>query len=149
MSSDGSSSGSWVGRSVPTVEDALEISGVQRVITRSDLEGIPELHPVLERPEFVGVEVPLLSGEKVCHAGEPVAMVLAGSPHVAEDGAEAVSVDYERQEPVVSLDAALAEGARTVHEEMEDNVLLAVHAPGDPEIDDIFKQAPVVIEATF
>ena len=190
MSSDGSSSGNWVGRPVPrvedarhltgrglfvddierprmlyaaftrspfgaarikgvSVEDALEIPDVQRVITRSDLEGILGLHPVLERPEFVGVEVPLLSGEKVCHAGEPVAMVLADSPHVAEDGAEAVSVDYERQEPVVSLDAALAEGARTVHEEMEDNVLLDVHAPGDPEIDEVFEQAPVVIEATF
>src|SRR5919199_1000947 len=132
-----------------SVEDALEIPGVQRVITRSDLEGILGLHPVLERPEFVGVEVPLLSGEKVCHAGEPVAMVLADSPHVAEEGAEAVSVDYERQEPVVSLDVALAEGARTVHEEMEDNVLLDVHAPGDPDIDEVFEQAPVVVEATF
>src|ERR687885_409346 len=132
-----------------SIEDALEIPGVERVITRSDLEGIPGLQPVLHRPEFVGVEIPLLSGDGVRHAGEPVAMVLADSPHLAEDGAEAVSVDYERQEPVVSLDAALAEGARTVHEEIEDNVLLDVHAPGDPEIDEIFEQAPVVIEATF
>src|ERR687885_1666807 len=127
-----------------SIEDALEILGVEEVITRSDLEGIPGLQPVLHRPEFVGVELPLLCGDRVCHAGEPVAMVLANSPHAAEDGAEAVAVDYERQEPVVSLDAALAEDARTVHEDMEDNVLLDVCAPDDPEVDEVFEQALVV-----
>src|ERR671933_2938721 len=50
-----------------SIEDALEIPGVERVITRSDLEGIPGLQPVLHRPEFVGVEIPLLSGDRVCH----------------------------------------------------------------------------------
>jgi carbon-monoxide dehydrogenase large subunit len=132
-----------------SVEDALEIPGVEEIFTRSDLEGIPGLQPVLHRPEFVGVEIPLLSGDEVRHAGEPVAMILADSPHAAEDGAEAVAVDYERQEPIVSLDAALAEGARTVHEGTEDNILLDVRAPDDPEADKAFEQAPVVVEATF
>jgi aerobic carbon-monoxide dehydrogenase large subunit len=132
-----------------SVEDALEIPGVERAITRSDLEGIPGLEPMLHRPEFVGVEIPLLSGESIRHAGEPVAMVLADSPHAAEDGADAVQVDYERQEPIVSLDAALAEGARTVHEEMEDNVLLDVRMSDDPEVDKAFEEASVVVEATF
>ena len=132
-----------------SVEDALKIAGVEGVITRSDLESVPGLHPVLERPEFVGVEIPLLSGDKVRHAGEPVAMVLADSPHTAEDGADAVKVDYERQEPVVSLDAALAEDVRTVHEGMEDNVLLDVRMPDDPEVDKAFEEAPVSVEARF
>src|SRR4051794_3144682 len=108
-----------------SVEAALEVPGVEEVITPSDLDGIPGLQPMLHRPEFVAVEMPLLSGERICHAGEPVVMVLADSPHAAEDGADAVEIDYERQEPVVSLDAALAEDARVVHEGMEDNVLLA------------------------
>src|ERR687893_1253385 len=132
-----------------SVEDALEIPGVERPIIRSDLESIPGLKPVLHRPEFVGVEVPLLSGNSIRHAGEPVAMILADSPHAAEDGADAVQVDYERQEPVVSLDAALAEDARTVHDEMEDNVLLDVCVPDDPEVDEAFEEASAVIEATF
>jgi aerobic carbon-monoxide dehydrogenase large subunit len=132
-----------------SAEDALEVPGVETVIVRSDLEGIPGLQPVLRRPEFVGVEIPLLSGDRVCHAGEPVAMVLANSPHAAEDGAEAVAVGYERQEPVVSLEAALAEGARTVHEEMGNNVLLDVRAPDEPEVESVFEQAPVIVEATF
>src|ERR687897_1548344 len=132
-----------------SVKDALEIPGVERPIIRSDLESMPGLKPVLHRPEFVGVEVPLLSGNSIRHAGEPVAMVLADSPHAAEDGADTVQVDYERQEPVVSLDAALAENARTVHDEIEDNVLLDVRVPDDPEVDEAFEEASAVIEATF
>src|ERR687894_839411 len=134
---------------VVNVEEALRIPGVERAIIRSDLESIAGLKPVLHRPEFVGVEVPLLSGNSIRHAGEPVAMVLADSPHAAEDGADAVQVDYEREEPVVSLDSALAEDARTVHEEMEDNVLLDVRVPDDPEVDEAFEEASAVIEATF
>ena len=132
-----------------SVEDALKVPGVEKVITRSDLENIPGLHPVLERPEFIGVEIPLLSGDRVRHAGEPLAMVLADSPHAAEDGADAVKIDSEPREPIVSLDAALVEDARPVHEEMEDNVLLDVSLPDDPKVDKAFEGAPVVVEATF
>src|SRR5918993_5465696 len=130
------------------VEDAIGVSGVDRVITRSDLEDVPGLRPMLHRPEFVGVDMPLLSGERVRHAGEPVALVLAASPHVAEDGADAVAVEYERQEAVVSLYAALAEDARTVHEGMEDNVMVDVPSHDD-SVDDAFGRAAVVVEATF
>jgi carbon-monoxide dehydrogenase large subunit len=132
-----------------SVEDALEVPGVERVITRSDLEDVPGLRPVLHRPEFVGVDMPLLSGERVRHAGEPVALVLADSPHAAEDGADAVAVEYERQEAVVSLDAALAEDAQTVHEEMQDNVMVDVRSPDDSGVDEAFERAAVVVEATF
>jgi carbon-monoxide dehydrogenase large subunit len=132
-----------------STEDALEIPGVVSVITPSDLDGVPGLRPVLHRDEFVATEMPLLAGQMIRHAGEPVAMVLADSPHAAEDGAEAVAVDYEPQEPVVSLEAALAEDARTVHEGAAGNVLLDVPGPEDPEVDAAFEQAPVVVEATF
>src|SRR5918995_2426390 len=180
MSDNGSSGRSWVGRSVPRVEDArhltgrgtfvddierprmlyaafarspfgaarvekiyvedaIGVSGVDRVITRSDLEDVPGLRPTLHRPEFVGVDMPLLSGERIHHVGEPVAMVLADSPHAAEDGADAVAVEYEPREPVVSLEAALAEGARAVHEGTEGNVLLDVPGPDDTEVDAAFE----------
>lgn len=132
-----------------SVEEALKVPGVETVITSSDLGGISGLEPVLERPEFVPVKMPLLAGETIRHAGEPVAMVLANSPHAAEDGAEAVSVEYESLQPVVSMDAALAEGTRAVHEGMNDNVLLDVIDPDDPELEKILEQAPIVVDATF
>ena len=131
------------------VDEALEVPGVEAVLTHSDLEGFRGLKPVLNRPEFSAVEMPLLCGEAVRHAGEPVAMVLADSPHAAEDGAEAVAVEYERREPVVSLDAALAEGAPAVHEEIEGNVMLDVRDPEDAAFEEIFGRAGVVVQATF
>src|SRR5215210_4108538 len=79
-----------------STEDALETTGVEGVFTFSDLEDMPGLRPMLHRPEFVGIDIPLLSGDHVRHAGEPVALVLADSPHAAEDGADAVAADYER-----------------------------------------------------
>ncbi|MDP9477045.1 MAG: xanthine dehydrogenase family protein molybdopterin-binding subunit, partial [Actinomycetota bacterium] len=96
-----------------SVEDALKVPGVETVITASDLGGISGLEPRLERPEFVPVEMPLLAGDAVRHVGEPVAMVLADTPHAAEDGAEAVKIEYEPLQPVVSLDTALVENAPT------------------------------------
>lgn len=132
-----------------SVEEALKVPGVETVITASHLDGISGLEPVLERPEFVPVEMPLLASETVRHAGEPLAMVLADSPYAAEDGAEAVSIEYEPLQPVVSLDAALAEGARSVHEGMNDNVLLDVIDPDDTELEKILEQAPVVVDAIF
>ncbi len=132
-----------------SVEEALEVPGVEAVVTASDLEGFRGLRPMLHRPEFSAVEMPLLGGGEIRHSGEPVAMVLADSPHAAEDGAEAVAVDYERREPVVSLDAALAEGAPAVHEEVEGNVLLDVRDPDDREIEELFEGAHTVVEATF
>ena len=132
-----------------SVEEALNVSGVETVVPAYHLDGISGLEPALERPEYVPVKMPLLAGETIRHAGEPVAMVLANSPHAAEDGAEAVSIEYEPLQPVVSLDAALAEGTRAVHEGMNDNVLLDVIDPDDPELEKILEQAPVVVDATF
>jgi aerobic carbon-monoxide dehydrogenase large subunit len=132
-----------------SVEEALELPGVEAVVTYSDLEGYSGLTPMLHRPEFSAVEGPLLSEDAIRHSGEPVAMVLADSPHAAEDGAEAVAVEYEPREPVISLDAALAEDAPAVHEEVEGNVLLDVRDPDDEEIDKIFEGAHIVVEATF
>ena len=132
-----------------SVEEALKVPGVETVITASHLDGISGLEPVLERPEFVPVEMPLLASETVRHAGEPLAMVLADSPYAAEDGAEAVRIEYEPLQPVVSLTGALAEGARAVHEGMNGNVLLDVIDPDDSELEKILEQAPVVVDAVF
>lgn len=132
-----------------SVEAALEVPGVETVVTSADLEGYSGLRPVLHRPEFSAVEMPLLSGDAIRHSGEPVAMVLADSPHAAEDAAEAVAVEYERREPVVSLDAALAEDAPAVHEEVEGNVLLDVCDPEDEELEELFEVARTVVTATF
>ena len=58
---------------------ALELPGVAAVFTAADL-GSPYLRAVLERDEFVPTLMPMLAGDQVRFAGEPVAVVLAEIP---------------------------------------------------------------------
>ena len=105
------------------------------VLTAADLGDLEPLTPMLNRPEFVAVEFPMLAAERVRHAGEPVAMVVADSPHAAEDATELIVVDYEPDDAVASIEAALEDDAPLVHGELDSNVLLDVPFADDPEID--------------
>jgi carbon-monoxide dehydrogenase large subunit len=129
--------------------EARSVQGVRAVITAADLEGSSGLRPVLERPEFRPTEMPLLAADAVRHMGEPVAMVIADTGYGAEDGAEAVIVDYEPVPAVSSIDRALAPGGPVVHVGMSDNLLLDVAMYDDEELDGILAAAPHVVEATF
>ena len=117
--------------------EAAQAPGVRAVLTAADLGELEPLVPLLNRPEFVAVEFPMLAAERVRHAGEPVAMVVADSPHAAEDAVELIVVDYEPDDAVGSIEAALEDGAPRVHEQLESNVLLDVPFADDPEMDDV------------
>ena len=83
---------------------ALAVPGVQRVLTADDLPAVvPSSRAKL-----------MLARDRVIFVGQPVAMVLADTPAAAADGAELVEVDYEPQEAVVSMDAALADDAPVI-----------------------------------
>lgn len=69
--------------------EALE--GVHRVITAKDiLTIIPEPY---YGPAFH--DQPILAVDKVRHVGEPVAVVLASDPHVADQAVQLMSAEYE------------------------------------------------------
>jgi carbon-monoxide dehydrogenase large subunit len=131
------------------VERARAVDGVIDVVTARDLS-LPGLKPVLERDDFTSTEMPLLAHDVVRFAGEPVAMVIAGSRYVAEDGAEVVAVEYDQLPHVSSIPEATAPGAPLVHEDAPGNLLLDAAAYDDPELDGVFAgQAAVVVEASF
>ena len=70
---------------------ARALAGVHRVVTIEDvLRLIP--HPYYG-PAFH--DQPILAHEKVRHVGEPVAVVLASDPHVAERAVQLIAADYE------------------------------------------------------
>lgn len=52
-----------------------------------------------------------LARQEVVYAGQPVALVVAETEALAEDGAELVEVELERLEPVLDLEAAARPGA--------------------------------------
>lgn len=129
---------------------ACELPGVAAVVTAGDLEGVHGLRALLQRPEFVPTEMPLLARDAVRHVGEPVAIVLAGSRHAAEDAAELVAVDYEPRTPVTSIAEAIAPDAPLVHAgATSTNVLLDVAGDDDPELQAAFADASLVVDATF
>ncbi len=81
-------------------------------------QGFPEPSPY-DRQMF---------GEKVRHVGDRVAAVVAESPEIAQAAIEKIKVEYELLEPVLTIDAAAAEGAPCVHDSALEYV---VGAPAD------------------
>src|SRR5215469_4766058 len=70
---------------------AKDLPGVYRVVTAADIQKlIPEPY---YGPAFH--DQPILALYKVRHVGEPVAVVLASDPHVAEQAVQRSSAGYE------------------------------------------------------
>ncbi|ALG14312.1 xanthine dehydrogenase family protein molybdopterin-binding subunit [Kibdelosporangium phytohabitans] len=128
------------------VSAAKRVDGVLDVLTGADL-GDPFLRSVLERDEFVPTKMPMLSGDRVRFAGEPVAVVIAEDAYAAEDGAEAVEVEWETGPVVMDIGAAVAADVE-VHSGTR-NCLVDLVMFDDPALDRIFADARLTIEATF
>jgi CO/xanthine dehydrogenase Mo-binding subunit len=92
------------------VAQAATQPGVVRVITSKDLDGLVPYygHIVLDHP--------ILAIDRVRFYGEPIALVLADTRHHAAEAADLVRVEYEDLPLVIDAVAALAEGARVLHE---------------------------------
>ena len=91
---------------------ALALEGVEAVITGEDVRSlIPDPY---YGPAFH--DQPILALEKVRHIGEPVAVVLAADPHLAEEAVELINAEYEPLEPVFNEVEAAKPGAPLVHE---------------------------------
>jgi CO/xanthine dehydrogenase Mo-binding subunit len=70
---------------------AAAVAGVHRVVTGEDIKAIvaePYYGPAFH-------DQPVLALEKVRYVGEPVAVVLAADPHVAEEAAALITAEYE------------------------------------------------------
>ena len=133
-------------RSVDATE-AIALPGVRAVLTASDL-GNPCFEAVLEREQFVPTKMPLLAGDRIRFAGEPIAVVVADDPYVAEDAADLVLVEIDERESVVSIDAALA-GCGPVHDEAADGVLIDLPMFEDALVQRELDDAHLVLERTF
>jgi len=90
---------------------AQAVGGVYRVVTAADIRAIvPEPY---YGPAFH--DQPILAIDKVRHVGEPVAVVLAADPHVAEEAAALIVADYEEL-PAVFDEVEAVTSRAIVHE---------------------------------
>jgi carbon-monoxide dehydrogenase large subunit len=75
---------------------ALAIDGVRAVITAKEVGAVPRIPlRLLPLPGTERFLQPVIAGDRVRYVGEPVAVVLADSPAVAEDGVEALRLEIE------------------------------------------------------
>ncbi|MBI3686176.1 MAG: molybdopterin-dependent oxidoreductase [Actinobacteria bacterium] len=102
---------------------AAGMPGVVGVFTAADLgaEGIGLPCAWQVTPDMKAPQRPPLASQTVHFAGEGVAVVAARTAAEARDAADTVEVDYDPLEPVLDMEAALADGANLVHPELETN----------------------------
>ena len=115
------------------VSKALRRPGVIAVYTAADLGAYWQAGPLLvPAPPIPGLifnprmQVPLAK-DKVRHAGEPLAVVVAESRYIAEDALDDLLVDLDELPVVVELEPALATDAALVHDDVASNVASHAH----------------------
>jgi carbon-monoxide dehydrogenase large subunit len=104
------------------------------------------LVPELKRPGARRIERPVLVGERARFVGEPVAAVVAESPYLAEDAAEAIEIDYEPMPAIASIEDALNPELPALHG--HDNVIFREERE-EGDVAAAFASADVVVERTF
>ncbi|HSR32962.1 MAG TPA: xanthine dehydrogenase family protein molybdopterin-binding subunit, partial [Anaerolineae bacterium] len=134
------------------VSAARERPGVVAVFTADDMGDAwrPSPPNVSPPPGLEGVTfhsrtpVPLVK-DKVRHAGEALALVIAENRYIAEDAVEDIWADLEPLDAIVDLEKALEPDAPLVHDGLDSN--LAAHlAQGKGDYDAARDQADLVVE---
>src|SRR5438105_922499 len=93
---------------------AQAVGGVHRVVTAADLKEIvpdPYYGPAFH-------DQPVLAVDKVRYVGEPVAVVLAADPHVAEEAAHLIVAEYEEL-PAVYEEVEAMTSSAIVHDTLK------------------------------
>jgi len=112
-------------------EAANSLPGVRAVLTGDDIRA-------WSRPFVVGVKEKMehwaLAIDKVRYVGEPVAVVVAESRYIAEDGVDLLIAKYDTLAVAVEIEQAMADDAVVLHEGVGSNVVSDRHfSYGDPE----------------
>jgi carbon-monoxide dehydrogenase large subunit len=127
---------------------ALAMRGVRAVVTGADIgPAIPVIPFRRPNPTIAPYAQPVIAAQTVRYVGEPVAMLLADSPELAEDAALAVTLDIESL-PVVADRATSVAGATLLFPGTATNCATTFTA----EIGDVtaaFRDAPYRRRETF
>ena len=131
---------------------AKALPGVHAVFTLADFgEPFAERRMVQPYPAPI-LKQPItqypLARDEVCYVGEAVAVVVAETRHIAEDGAALVAVDYEPLPAIVACGGATSDDAPLAHVDSPDNIAAQLRVSfGD--VDDAFAKADHVFEETL
>jgi len=143
------------------VEKALALPGVKAVITRADFPDISRERAQLGASphNLRDLSRNCMAQGKALYEGHAVAAVAATSPAIAEEALDLIEVDYEVLPHVMDVEAAMADGAPLLHDDIftagiepkptkPSNIAKVVRfAKGDVEAG--FKEADIVIERRY
>ncbi|MDB6160038.1 MAG: xanthine dehydrogenase [Gammaproteobacteria bacterium] len=128
------------------ISSARDLPGVLAVLTPNDLDPFNVKLLSFFFTPAMSVPVPLLARDRVAYVGDPVAMVVAQDRYIAEDAAALVIVDYEEEDPVVTI--ADAKRAPPVHPGMESNVAAVMGIEKDDDLEEALTNAPYLLTRT-
>jgi CO/xanthine dehydrogenase Mo-binding subunit len=142
-------------------DKALNLPGVKAVITRADFPDVPpEKAYIGEAPANLrDLSRNCMAKGKVLYEGHAVAAVAATSPAMAEQALDLIEVEYEVLPHVMDVEAAMAEGAPLLHDDVftvgvepkadkPSNIAKRVRfVKGDVEAG--FKEADIVVERRY
>jgi carbon-monoxide dehydrogenase large subunit len=134
------------------VSAAQAMPGVHRVLTYTDLRPLLTCDRIpLAMPSGAirfDVDPFVLARDEVCHAGEPIALVIADSRAIAEDALALIDVEIETLPAIVDPRLGLAQGAARARLDCKDNLVARMTAQyGD--VDRAFARAVHVVDAQF
>lgn len=122
--------------------------GVRAVLCASDVEAagfgpLPNVvtHKARDGSPQKQVFMPVLAQGRVHFAGQPIAMVIADSVHLAQDAADLAQVDVETYPAVATVEAAQAAGAVQLHEGVPGNLSLRYEAGDEEAVELAFARA--------
>jgi carbon-monoxide dehydrogenase large subunit len=127
--------------------EALALDGVRAVYTGEDMSDLQAPMPAAWVPPGIDLKSPTrwpLARGKVCHVGEPVAIVIGDDRYSVVDAAEHVFVEYESLPVVVDPEEALKDEI-VIHEELGTN---KTHewSLGGGDVEAGFAEADVIVE---
>ena len=129
---------------------ARDMPGVKLVATGQDLARLCTPW-VGTMDHFKGMKSPPqlpLPIDKVVWSGQAVVAVVADTRALAEDAAEAVSIEFEELPAVIDIDAAREPGSAVIAPELGNN--LCFHGKIDTGgVDDVFASAAHIVEEEF
>ena len=98
------------------VTAARALPGVAAVLTAADVPHNQIVELASGGLAELQVSMPVLAAGRVRYMGEPVAVVAAATPQIADEAAELVAVDYDELPGVFDPESARADGAPRVHD---------------------------------
>ena len=138
------------------VSKALAYPGVKAIITGQDMP-ISKMESPGRTARFASDNV--MAREKVLYKGHPLAAVAAVNAHVADSAALLINVEYEVLPPLMTVQQAMKDGAKPVHDDVTTTELgertdkvsnVATHLrfeQGDTEKG--FAEADIIVEREF